>query len=250
MFASHAGASVVFGGIAILGSVFAFLKLFRLRTMNGGHMVFFFVLTFIYLLFYGFFFSWSLRYVLFLYPIVFLLFLKILFEFFPVRFCMYIVIFCCSIFYLSQWNLLTKNSISLYGEAIDLRSIAQQDYMRKIISEILSFDQKTIIYTDFQLAHYLWSPIFGYIKTNADNVFQIQQPTAYDNCPTCKCSRCVSTNSLPKNKKQILVFMTGIDYPWIQDILKKSKVIKTIKPDWPNGAIDEFTLYEYYDQSE
>lgn len=246
LFVTHAGAIGIFGGTAILYMIFFCSKRLKINKTEIRYIHFFLCITLIYLFFYAQFFYWSLRYVLFLYPIVFLIFLRLLYEFFPLRVSTGIIIVTCGLFCLSQCNLLYATPTRIVGEAIDLRSIAQQEYIHKIVKEILSYDPNSTIYTDFQLAHYLWMPLFGYVDTLTKNVYQIQQPTAYNNCPTCVCSRCVSTDNLPHNTKILFVMMNGGAHPWIQPFLDKSLIIQTIKPDWPIRATDTFTVYEYF----
>lgn len=207
----------------------------------------------VYLSFYGHFYYWGLRFVLFLYPLVFLFLAKVLCDFFSKREIFLIVCILCSSFVFSQWQTVHLPAHSITGEAIDIRYIAQRNLVTKVVKAIEPIGDHPI-YTDYQMAHYLWNPLFGYVLNPYTNVFQINDEENIKECPHCLCESCVLPKEIPRGRKVYILACDAVSNPLCSKVSHQidamladnGTLIESFVPDWPPYPIDKYNLFEYY----
>ncbi len=210
----------------------------------------FLIILVTYILFYGQFFSWSLRYTLFLFPMLFLLVSDSVYAHIKEKYRSLMLIFFCGLFILYQWNALHARYKKYDGEALNLSFIQQQEYLKDSIRMLLEFRKESTLYTDPQLAHYLWAPIFGYVSVKSKSVFQISENHTRFDCPSCICSTCILANNMPRGKKILIVIRNNVPYLWSNEILRYSTLLKTFSDESNSNATGILSVYEYFRPSE
>lgn len=170
----------------------------------------------------------SIRYVLFIYPLVFMLFSNIINDYFSKIISVGIIAFICLGFINYQWYEMTN--APYLPDPEDIRFIPLQQFNFKIMKEINSLSNNQPIAVEWPISRYFTDPLYGYVTSPFKKIIEIApniQPVE-------------TLHSILPHRQKILLILTYISHD------SYVTLVSTVSPDWPKTTSNKYYVYDYY----